>query len=227
MPNGSQIDQLSSVINFAARGLTMLCVTIDDELVAMFGFKSVIRLGAAGVVQELPGVKSRYTWSAATRLTPFILLPETSTFPWKVLQPRRTPVQKQEYIRQLMDNSKITLFCGDGTNDAVAVAQANIGVQIESSSDVTRATADVILLHNLDGVLNLLDVSTAAFRRIVFNFCWSATYNVLAILLAGGACIKIRILPAYAGVGEVVSVVPIIVAALPQPKVKSRCNEIV
>jgi len=53
MPYGSQIDQLSSVINFAARGLTMLCVTIDDELVAMFGLKSVIRLGAAGVVQEL------------------------------------------------------------------------------------------------------------------------------------------------------------------------------
>lgn len=102
------------------------------------------------------------------------------------------------------------------------MAQANVGVQIESSSDVTRATADVILLRNLDGVVNLLDVSKAAFRRIVFNFVWSAVYNVLAILLASGAFVKIRIPPAYAGLGEMVSVLPVIFAALTQPKSKTR-----
>jgi Cu2+-exporting ATPase len=119
-----------------------------------------------------------------------------------------------------MAQGKVVLFCGDGTNDAVAIAQANVGVQIGSSSDITRATADVILLSGLEGILALIDVSKAAFRRMVFNFAWSAVYNVLAILLAAGAFVKVRIEPAYAGLGEIVSVVPVIVAALTIPKVK-------
>jgi len=126
-----------------------------------------------------------------------------------------------------MDNGKIALFCGEGTNDAIAVAQADVGVQIESFSDVTRATADVVLLSNLEGVVNLLDVSKATFRRIIFNFIWSAVYNVFAILLAGGAFVKVRIPPAYAGLGEIVSVMPVIAAALTMPKVKQGSKEVV
>ncbi|KPI39795.1 P-type cation-transporting ATPase [Cyphellophora attinorum] len=133
----------------------------------------------------------------------------------------KTPAEKCDYVKALRDAGKTTLFCGDGTNDAVAVAAADVGVQLEASSsaggsasDVTRATADVVLLGSLEGVPRLLDVSKAAYRRIVFNFVWSAVYNVLAVLLAGGAFVKVRIPPAYAGLGEIVSIAPVIVAAM-------------
>ncbi|KIW70291.1 copper-translocating P-type ATPase [Phialophora macrospora] len=210
------------VLDFAAQGLTMLCVMIGNHQAALFGLKAHLREGATGVVQELQrrkiavhivsGDARRVVESVATEIG----------VPRENVAAERTPAQKQEYVRQLMEAGKITLFCGDGTNDAVAVAQAHVGVQIESSSDVTRATADVVLLHNLDGVVSLLDVSKAAFRRITFNFIWSAVYNVLAILLAAGAFVKFRIPPAYAGLGEMVSVLPVIIAALTQPKVKAR-----
>ena len=49
---------------------------------------------------------------------------------------------------------------------------------------------------------------------MAFNFVWSAVYNVLAILLASGAMVRVRIPPAYAGLGEIVSVLPVIVSAL-------------
>lgn len=127
---------------------------------------------------------------------------------------RQTPQGKQDYIRALRSAGKIILFCGDGTNDAVAVVEANVGVQIESSSDITRASADVVLLGSLYGVLQLLDLSKAAFRRITLNFVWSAIYNVFAILLAGGAFVKFRIPPAYAGLGELVSVLPVVAVAM-------------
>lgn len=71
----------------------------------------------------------------------------------------------------------------------------------------------MILLGNLNGVLQLLDISKAAFHRIMFNFLWAALYNVFAILLAGGAFVRVRIPPAYAGLGELVSVVPVILTA--------------
>merc|ERR1712070_1324843 len=117
---------------------------------------------------------------------------------------RRSPVQKKEYVSKLQASGKIVLFCGDGTNDAIALAQANVGVQLGSASDVAGAVADVVLL----------DVSKRAFVRISFNFVWSAVYNVFAILLAAGAFVKFRIPPAYAGLGEIVSVGPVILAAV-------------
>ncbi|KEF55622.1 uncharacterized protein A1O9_08372 [Exophiala aquamarina CBS 119918] len=217
-----KVSQRSQVLGHTARGLTMLFATIDDELIAIFGLKSRVRNGATSVIQELHrrSIAVHLVSGDARRVVENVAA--EMTIPLQNVAFESSPAQKQEYIRALMDAGKITLFCGDGTNDAVAVAQANVGVQIESSSDVTRATADVILLRNLDGVVNLLDVSKAAFRRITFNFIWSAVYNMLAILLAAGAFVRFRIPPAYAGLGEIVSVLPVVIAALTQPKVKTR-----
>lgn len=200
--------------------LTTPCVTVDGVVVARIGLRSRLRSEAAAVVGELQrrGIEVHVV-SGDTAAAVEAVAQEL-----KILHiaAEQSPAQKQEYVHQLMEAGKVTLFCGDGTNDAVAIAQANIGVQVESSSDVTRATADVVLLNGIDGVIKLLDVSRSAFRRIVFNFGWSATYNVLAILLAGGAFVKVRIPPAYAGLGEIVSVMPVIVAALTQPRVTRR-----
>ncbi len=109
----------------------------------------------------------------------------------------------------------VTLFCGDGANDAAALAQATVGVHINAASDVARSAADAVLLHpSLASVLLLMDVSRAAVRRIAFNIAWSFTYNMFAILLAAGAFVQTRIRPEYAGLGELVSVLPVIVVAL-------------
>lgn len=67
---------------------------------------------------------------------------------------------------------------------------------------------------SLRGIPMLLDIAKAAHRRIIFNFAWSFIYNVFAILLAGGAFVRARIPPAYAGLGEVVSVLPVVIIAL-------------
>lgn len=60
----------------------------------------------------------------------------------------------------------------------------------------------------------LLDIVKAARRRIIFNFVWSFIYNVFIILLTGGAFVKARILPAYTGLREVISVLPVIIIIL-------------
>ncbi|ETN43266.1 copper-translocating P-type ATPase [Cyphellophora europaea CBS 101466] len=216
------LDGHPTAIEYKSRGLTLLCVTSgeDKQPLAIFGLKSALRPEAHNVVAELHrrGLSVHILSGDSTPVVAGVAT--TLGIPLSNVAGERSPAEKQAYVSALMSDNKTTLFCGDGTNDAVAVAQASVGVQIESTSDVTRSTADVVLLGGLDGVVSLLDVSKAAYRRILFNFAWSAVYNVLAVLLAGGAFVRIRIPPAFAGLGEVVSVMPVVVAALTMPKVK-------
>ncbi|KAK6496292.1 hypothetical protein TWF481_002317 [Arthrobotrys musiformis] len=213
-PYWLNIEDHPEVSTLIEQGMSLFCITSDSILVAAFGLKANIREEAKQVIADLQrrqikchilsGDGPRVVEDVATAVG----IPLTNT------ASRHSPAQKQHYIKELMSSGRTVLFCGDGTNDAVAVAQANVGVQIGTTSDITRATADVVLLGGLDGILILLDISKRSSRRIIFNFAWSAIYNVFAILLAAGAFVKARIPPAYAGLGEVVSVVPVIVAAL-------------
>ena len=60
----------------------------------------------------------------------------------------------------------------------------------------------------------MMDVSRKSVNRIKFNFIWSFVYNTFAVLLAAGAFVNARISPEFAGLGELVSVLPVIAAAL-------------
>ncbi|KAL2887315.1 P-type cation-transporting ATPase [Ceratocystis lukuohia] len=207
----------SRVRQFLDQGLTILLITRDSTPVALFGLRTRIRPEAFNVVSDLKrrGITVHLVSGDQRRAVAAIASSVGIDNTNAVAQ--YTPDQKQAYVASLMEKNKYVLFCGDGTNDAVAVAQANIGAQISdsvASSDVTSGAADVVLLSGLNGIPFLLDLSKASFRRIVFNFAWSATYNVLAILLAGGAFVEVRISPAYAGAGELVSVLPVIAAAM-------------
>ncbi|KAG5949894.1 hypothetical protein E4U53_005666 [Claviceps sorghi] len=197
------------------RGMTILVVTRNGEPVVAYGLRTKLRNEASRVIYRLiqrriavhlvSGDQEQAVELAATQVG----IRRTAS--------QCTPSGKRDYVASLMAEGKTVMFVGDGTNDAVAVTEADIGVQLGSvlsASEVTRGAADVVLLNGLEGILFLLDISGVSFRRMAFNFAWSATYNVGAILLASGALGKVRIPPAYAGLGEVVSVVPVIAAAM-------------
>ena len=121
----------------------------------------------------------------------------------------------------MIKQGKKVLFCGDGTNDAIALAQADIGVHMSSEASITGAgaaassAADAVLIRpSLGGIKALFALSNAVHRRIILNFVWAAVYNTVAILFAAGAFVDVRIPPAYAGLGEIVSVLPVVLIAM-------------
>jgi len=211
--------------------MTVFCVTKDKQLLAVAGLKTRIRPEAVSVVDQLQrrGIAVHLV-SGDNHAAVHSVAAEVG-IPALHVSAACTPAMKRDYVVKLMasEKGKTVMFCGDGTNDAVAVVQADIGVQISGGdelvtmgSEVTRGAADVVLLAGLQGVPFLIDLSGAAYRRMVFNFVWSGVYNLLAILMTSGAFVTWRIPPAYAGLGEVVSILPVILAAVTLLAVKLR-----
>ncbi|KAG0018136.1 hypothetical protein BGZ82_000533 [Podila clonocystis] len=134
-----------------------------------------------------------------------------------------TPSDKLARLTELQGASAmghVIAFCGDGTNDAPVLAQAQVGVALGAgTSGVAIATAKVVLLTNdLRGMVILIDLARQVMARIRLNFAWAFLYNLFVIPLAAGCLVPVmadaRIPPALAGLGEVVSVMPILAFAL-------------
>ncbi|EJP65280.1 copper-transporting ATPase [Beauveria bassiana ARSEF 2860] len=194
-----------------ANGHTVFCFSVDGVLTAAYGLEDELRPDAAATVDALKkrnisvhlvsGDDDGAVQACASKLG--ISSSNVSS--------RSSPAEKGAYVKKLDS----VIFCGDGTNDAVALAQATIGVHINQGADIAQSAADVVLMRpHLEGILAIMNVSRKSVNRIWFNFGWSLVYNTFAILLAAGAFVNARIPPEFAGLGELVSVLPVIAAAV-------------
>jgi P-type Mg2+ transporter len=58
-----------------------------------------------------------------------------------------TPLQKSRIIRLLQDNGHTIGFLGDGINDAPALRDADVGISVDTATDIAKESADIILLE--------------------------------------------------------------------------------
>jgi P-type Mg2+ transporter len=79
---------------------------------------------------------------------------------------RVSPEQKSRLIRAHRAAGADVAFLGDGVNDAVALHQADVGISVDSATDVAKDAADIILLEK---DLNVLADGVAEGRRIFAN----------------------------------------------------------
>ena len=95
---------------------------------------------------------------------------------------RQSPAQKRAHVQACIERGQRVLMLGDGINDAVALAQAHVGVSFACGSALAQTQADVLLLKN---DLNVLAAAIALARRseamAVANLRWAQLYNLLAI----------------------------------------------
>lgn len=211
-----RVDDLPPVRSLFSKNLTVLCATQGDRLVAVFGLEASLREDASTVVASLVERGIAVSIISGDEIGAVRKVATKLGVPHEGVRARCTPREKQQHVKGLMQADKNTvLFCGDGVNDAAALSQANVGVHINSGTGTSWTAGDAVLIRpSLLGILVLIDLSRDSCHQIVFNFTWAAVYNVLAILLAAGVFIHVRLSPQYAGLGEAVSVLPVILVPL-------------
>ena len=95
------------------------------------------------------------------------------------------PTGKADAIRQLQSQGKRVAMVGDGVNDSVALATADIGMAMGTGTDAAIEASDVTLVRgDLGTVPTALRLSARTLRTIRVNLFWAFAYNTAAIPLA-------------------------------------------
>ncbi len=106
------------------------------------------------------------------------------------------PDQKSRIIKVARRTGKDVAFLGDGVNDAVALHHADVGISVDSGTDVAKDAADVVLL---DKDLGVLAEGVMEGRRIFANtmkyVLMSTSSNFGNMFSAAGASVFLSFLP--------------------------------
>ena len=163
-------------------GATAVLVAEDERLAGAILLRDRVRAGIREAVAELETLEITHQVMltgdrrrAAEAIAREIGIPN--------VEADLLPEQKLERIRAFVSQGRYVAMCGDGINDAPALAAAHVGVAVAGASDITAEAADVVYMgHSLEKLPRLFDVSrrpvSTAWQNIIL---FAGVVNLLAV----------------------------------------------
>ncbi|MBH0021520.1 cadmium-translocating P-type ATPase [Pseudoalteromonas sp. SWXJ133] len=156
---------------------------INKQVVARFYFVDKVKSDAKKLIDSLQ----------SQNLTCHMLTGDASDAGQKVAKQLKlesvqlgcSPQDKQTAVEQWSSQNEVVAMVGDGVNDSPVFASAHLSIAMETGADISKNSADVVLLNSdLASIDHLLNVAKQTRRIIKQNLALSLLYNASILPLA-------------------------------------------
>lgn len=201
-------DEVTRLLNL---GYTLSFLTVDKKCLGVIAQGDKVRPESYEAINELYDMQ----------INPIMLTGDNLQAGYKVaeelgiidLYTELLPQDKEDIIKKYQRKDDVVAMVGDGINDAISLARANVGIAIGAGTDVAINSADVILVKsNPMDIVTLLKLLKRTYHKMVQNLWWAAGYNIIAIPLAAGILAPLGIVLSPAVGAILMSLSTIIVA---------------
>ena len=142
VPDGYQ----DTVDSIASKGATPLAVTSGDDIVGVIKLEDILK----------PGIRERFARLRQMGLRVVMVTGDNPLTAKSIADEagvddfiaQATPEAKLAYIRKEQTGGKLVAMMGDGTNDAPALAQADIGVAMNSGTQAAKEAGNMVDLDS-------------------------------------------------------------------------------
>ncbi|MDO9713465.1 potassium-transporting ATPase subunit KdpB [Paracraurococcus sp. LOR1-02] len=135
-----------AVDRIARAGGTPLAVARDGRLLGAIELKDIVKTGMRGRFDALRRMGIRTVMvTGDNRLTAAAIAAEAGVDDFIA---EATPEDKLAYIRQAQAEGRLVAMAGDGTNDAPALAQADVGLAMQTGTQAAREAGNMVDLDS-------------------------------------------------------------------------------
>ncbi|MBB5987093.1 potassium-transporting ATPase subunit KdpB [Sphingobium lignivorans] len=143
-PPASELRRITDEI--ARAGMTPLAVVRDGRILCAVALKDVIKAGVRERFAELRRMGIRTVMITGDNpLTAASIAAEAGVDDFLA---EATPEDKLALIRKEQQGGRLVAMCGDGTNDAPALAQADVGVAMNTGTQAAREAGNMVDLDS-------------------------------------------------------------------------------
>ncbi len=176
-----------------ASGATAISLVLDGRPCALLGLGDTLNPSAKEALRRLSrlGIETRILTGdrapAARAVAEELHIPFESDL---------LPLQKEERVRAGRAAGRTVAMLGDGINDGLALAAADVGVALGAGTDLAKEAAEVTVAErDLAAVARAVELARAALRVVRQNLFWAFFYNLLLVPLAAGVLAPLSGLP--------------------------------
>ena len=136
----------AAVDRIARAGGTPLGVALDNRLMGVIELKDIVKPGIRDRFAQLRAMGIRTVMiTGDNKVTAAAIATEAGVDDFLA---QATPQDKLDYIRRVQAEGRLVAMCGDGTNDAPALAQADVGVAMQTGTQAAREAGNMVDLDS-------------------------------------------------------------------------------
>ncbi len=166
-------------------GKSVFLFSIDERLAAIFAIEDPIKTGSSVAIKAMQEMGLTVHLLTGDHLKTATEVARICHINLEQVHASVNPMEKETYVKSLHEQGKTVIMVGDGINDTLALAQADIGIAMGSGTETAIHVSDVLVLKNdLQSIVQTIEIGQKTYYFIKQNFYISLIYNAIAVPLA-------------------------------------------